>query len=276
MGRAEPLRRLASARRRGAHHQRRRLLASSISSGVAGTPTKFLVGFDPKATPAAMVDAVREKLPVQTLAELRASSTALCDLVDGLSADAWLRWPSHPSAMSVSPQSPITRCGTCGCTSATSCSPSGSCRTEEDDEVLACLRNAAAINAGFALMTGVATPTTSFSRPPIPRLTSCSLSTRSCRRAPTRLARCRGARRSRRRSRRDAQHPCSVRSGGARRQTVVDLRPRGHLRGRLTSWEHPAVRRGAPSVLLQKPDDFGDALGANVRVGCFVASIHLR
>ena len=63
---------------------------ASISSGLAGSPTKYLAfGFDPKATPAALVDAVREKSPVETLAELRASSTVLCDLVEGLSTDEW-------------------------------------------------------------------------------------------------------------------------------------------------------------------------------------------
>ncbi|RPI05477.1 MAG: hypothetical protein EHM63_09270 [Actinobacteria bacterium] len=89
-----------------------------------------------------------------------ASSTALCDLVNGLSADAW----------SVLAESPL------GHVSLTAVAhhalwdawiherdvvlPLGLTPSEEVDEVLASLRNAAALNAGFALMAGVATPTT--------------------------------------------------------------------------------------------------------------------
>jgi uncharacterized protein (TIGR03083 family) len=43
---------------------------SSIAAGLAGTPTRVLEGFDPKATPAAMVDAVSAKAPADALAEL--------------------------------------------------------------------------------------------------------------------------------------------------------------------------------------------------------------
>ncbi len=132
----------------------------SISSGVAGTPTKFLVGFDPKATPAAMVDAVREKTPSETLTELRASSTALCELVDGLSADAW-------SALAESPLGHVSVAAVAHHAlwdawvhERDIVLPLGLTPSEEDDEVLACLRQSVAINAGFAVMTRVATPTT--------------------------------------------------------------------------------------------------------------------
>ncbi len=62
--------------------------------------------------------------------------------------------------MSVSPQSPTTLSGTRGCTNRDIVLPLGLVPNEEDDELLACLRNAAALNAAFALMAGVATPTT--------------------------------------------------------------------------------------------------------------------
>jgi uncharacterized protein (TIGR03083 family) len=132
----------------------------SIASGLAGTPTKFLVGFDPKATPAAMVDAVREKTPAETLSELRASSTALCDLVDGLSVEAW-------SALAESPLGHVSVAAVAHHAlwdawvhERDIVLPLGLTPPEEDDEVLACLRQAAAINAAFAVMTHLATPTT--------------------------------------------------------------------------------------------------------------------
>ncbi len=133
---------------------------ASISSGVAGTPTRYLVGFDPKATPAALVDAVRQKTPTETLEELRASSTAVCDLVEGLSPDEW----------SVLAESPLGHVSVAAVAHHALWDawvherdivlPLGLAPTEEDDELLACLRNAAALNAAFALMAGVATPTT--------------------------------------------------------------------------------------------------------------------
>src|SRR6266508_1807058 len=54
---------------------------SSIAAGLAGTPTRVLEGFDPKATPAALVDATSAKAPADTLAELAKSDDALCELV---------------------------------------------------------------------------------------------------------------------------------------------------------------------------------------------------
>jgi hypothetical protein len=57
---------------------------SAIAAGLAGTPTRVLEGFDPKATPAAMVDSVSAKAPADTLAELVQSDDALCEPVAGL------------------------------------------------------------------------------------------------------------------------------------------------------------------------------------------------
>ena len=134
---------------------------ASISSGLAGSPTKYLaLASIPKATPAALVDAVRQKSPAETLAELRASTTALCDLVDGLSSDAW-------SVLAESPLGHVSMAAVAHHAlwdawihERDIVLPLGLTPSEEVDEVLACLRNAAALNAGFALMAGVATPTT--------------------------------------------------------------------------------------------------------------------
>lgn len=133
---------------------------ASIANGIAGTPTRFLVGFDPKATPAALVDAARDKSHAETLDEICASSTALCDLVAGLSDDAW----------SVAAESPLGHISVAGVAHHALWDawvherdvvlPLGLIPVEEGDEVLACLRQAAAINAAFAVMAGDANPTT--------------------------------------------------------------------------------------------------------------------
>src|SRR4029453_8313261 len=62
---------------------------SAIAAGLAGTPTRVLEGFDPKATPAGRGDAVTAKDPADPLAELVQSDDALCELVAGLDDRQW-------------------------------------------------------------------------------------------------------------------------------------------------------------------------------------------
>jgi uncharacterized protein (TIGR03083 family) len=54
----------------------------AIRSGVEGNPTRFLADFDPKATPATMVDAVRAAAPSETLASFLDASGKLCATVE--------------------------------------------------------------------------------------------------------------------------------------------------------------------------------------------------
>src|SRR5918998_1243867 len=61
---------------------------ASVNAGLAGEPTTWLRGFDPKATPAAMVESAGPTSPAATLAELRAATTALCDVIEGLDEHA--------------------------------------------------------------------------------------------------------------------------------------------------------------------------------------------
>jgi uncharacterized protein (TIGR03083 family) len=61
----------------------------AISSGLGGEPTRYLEGFDPKATPAAMVESARATDRAGIVAELQASDRALVDLVAGLDGDGW-------------------------------------------------------------------------------------------------------------------------------------------------------------------------------------------
>jgi uncharacterized protein (TIGR03083 family) len=131
---------------------------SAIAAGLAGTPTRVLEGFDPKATPAAMVDAVSAKAPADTLAELVQSDDALCELVAGLDDQQWSTiaegppgfvpirllvhhalWDSWVHERDVG-------------------LPLGLAVAEEPEEVLACLQYVAGFGPAVALTLGKAKP----------------------------------------------------------------------------------------------------------------------
>ncbi len=62
---------------------------ASVQAGVAGAPTRYLVGFDPKATPALMVAGMRELAPADVLAQVAASNDRLLGLLATLDEDGW-------------------------------------------------------------------------------------------------------------------------------------------------------------------------------------------
>lgn len=61
----------------------------SIVHGLRGEPTRYLQGFDPVATPAQMVDAVRTLSSADVLSQYQESVEALADVVTGLDDAAW-------------------------------------------------------------------------------------------------------------------------------------------------------------------------------------------
>ena len=67
-----------------------------IESGLAGEPTRFLARFDPKATPASLVDAQRDKSPAETLAFFLDACEALCTTVESLDDDGWTAIAESP------------------------------------------------------------------------------------------------------------------------------------------------------------------------------------
>jgi uncharacterized protein (TIGR03083 family) len=64
--------------------------AISVAAGRKGTPTRYLTAFDPVATPAQLVDAVRGQTPAETLAAFTESNAALEQALTGLDAAGWL------------------------------------------------------------------------------------------------------------------------------------------------------------------------------------------
>jgi uncharacterized protein (TIGR03083 family) len=61
----------------------------SISAALAGSPTRFLDGFDPVATPEALVEPTRTLAPAKVLDQYVRSVEAFARAVDGLSDSAW-------------------------------------------------------------------------------------------------------------------------------------------------------------------------------------------
>jgi uncharacterized protein (TIGR03083 family) len=63
--------------------------ALSITSGLAGEPTRFLASFDPVQTPAQMVEGMRDMTPADVLDRYVETADGLAHTVDGLDDDAW-------------------------------------------------------------------------------------------------------------------------------------------------------------------------------------------
>lgn len=126
----------------------------SIASGAAGAPTRMLVGFDPKATPARLVDAVRGASPEDTLASFIQATEALCATLESLDDAGWTAPSESPLGhVSVSAAAHhalwdawIHERDVLG--------PLGMTQEEEPDEILASLRYVAALSPAFALQSG--------------------------------------------------------------------------------------------------------------------------
>jgi uncharacterized protein (TIGR03083 family) len=130
----------------------------SIAAGLAGEPTRYLADFDPKATPAAMVDAAGSPPPAETLAGLAASSEALCDAVAALDDDQWstiVEVPAGHLPIRILAHHALWDCWVHERDVAL---PLGLPVVEEPDEVMACLRFAAALGPAFAVENDRSTP----------------------------------------------------------------------------------------------------------------------
>lgn len=61
----------------------------SVRAGLAGEPTRFLAGFDPRETPALMVAQMRELTPAEVLGQLVDSNDAFLDVLGKMADDDW-------------------------------------------------------------------------------------------------------------------------------------------------------------------------------------------
>ena len=123
----------------------------SMAAGLAGEPTRVLVAFDPKATPAAMVSTMQELTPAETYAQLVAGHEELYRFVAGLDDEGWSTLAESPSG-----HAPISVLAHHALWDAwiherDVLLPLGLVPIEEPDEILASLRYIAALGPAFWL-----------------------------------------------------------------------------------------------------------------------------
>ncbi len=126
---------------------------ASIRSGTAGKPTEYLAGFDPAASPIAMV-AASALSPSELGDKMRSSAQSLNDLLASLSPDDW-------EALAEAPPGHLTVSAVTHHALWDSwiherdvLLPLGIDVAEEPDEIEACLRYASALAASFGVIDG--------------------------------------------------------------------------------------------------------------------------
>ena len=127
----------------------------SIGAGLRGDPTRFLASFDPVASPVELVAAAGPLDDGEVLARFRASTQALEDLVSSLDDTACEQQaeapPGHIAVAAVLHHALWDS----WIHERDLLEPLGVAQVEEPDEIVAALRYAAALNAGFPLTQGI-------------------------------------------------------------------------------------------------------------------------
>ncbi|MGD0391189.1 MAG: maleylpyruvate isomerase N-terminal domain-containing protein [Acidimicrobiales bacterium] len=126
----------------------------SISSGLAGEPTRFLTGFDPVSTPASMVAAMSEQSPAELLVQFDESNQALADAIGDLDADSWTAVAEAPPGHLPVPAVVLHALWDSWVHERDIVLPLGVDLVLEQDEVTACLLYAAAVGPIFLAAQG--------------------------------------------------------------------------------------------------------------------------
>lgn len=126
----------------------------SATAALAGVPSRYLIGFDPVVTPAAMVDGMQDRAPASVLASYLEGIEALGTALTGLDEAQWSlpgeappgHVPLHALARHALWDAWIHERDIV--------LPLGEAPVEEPDEVLACLQYAAALGPALLAITG--------------------------------------------------------------------------------------------------------------------------
>jgi len=127
---------------------------ASVLAGLAGTPTRLLTGFDPAATPALMVDAMRALTPAEVLDQFVQSNEAFLGTLAGLDEPGWSMPAEAPPGHIPVRLLAQHALWDCWIHERDVALPLGSIPAVESDEVSSCLRYAAALSPGFSIMHG--------------------------------------------------------------------------------------------------------------------------
>jgi uncharacterized protein (TIGR03083 family) len=126
----------------------------SITSGLRGEPTRFLEQFDPKATPAAMVEAARDASVNETRDRYLAACDALGATVESMTTDQWRATGEAPVGHVGLDVVAHHALWDCWVHERDMLLPLGVSPVLETDEVVASLRYAAALGPAFAHLAG--------------------------------------------------------------------------------------------------------------------------
>ena len=127
---------------------------ASMRAGLAGAPTRMMVGFDPAATPEVFVAPLRELAPAEVLEKFVASNEAFIDIVEALDDRGWTALAESPAG-----HVPIRlivhhALWDTWIHERDIAIPLGLSTPEEPDEVTSCLRYAAALGPALAITAG--------------------------------------------------------------------------------------------------------------------------
>jgi len=126
----------------------------SVRQGLAGTPTRYLVGFDPAATPAQMVGAMSELTADEVFDQFVTSNNGFLGVLSELDADGWMTLAETPPG-----HIPIRLLASHAVWDTwvherDVALPLGMTPPIETDEVMASMRYAAALSPGFIISEG--------------------------------------------------------------------------------------------------------------------------
>jgi uncharacterized protein (TIGR03083 family) len=127
---------------------------ASVLAGLAGTPTRVLVGFDPATTPDRMVAPMRALAPGEVLDQLATSNDAFLDVMGELDDRGWATLAESPAGHVPIRVIAHHALWDCWVHERDIALPLGSIPPAEPDEVVSCLRFAAALGPSFAIGAG--------------------------------------------------------------------------------------------------------------------------
>jgi uncharacterized protein (TIGR03083 family) len=123
--------------------------AFSITSGLAGAPSELLATFDPVATPAAMVDAVRAQAPGETFERFCATNDALAAVVGDIDDAGWSTLAEAPPGHVAIRAVVLHALWDAWVHERDIVLPLGLDVVDEPDEIVGCLQYAAALGPAF-------------------------------------------------------------------------------------------------------------------------------
>jgi uncharacterized protein (TIGR03083 family) len=128
--------------------------AASVTAGRTGAPTRFLVGFDPVATPAQMVAGAPEVPDGELLDRLTTTTESLAEALDGLDAAGWAQLAEAPPGHLAISEVAVHALWDAWIHERDICLPLGIDVPTEDDEVDAVLRYAVSIGPALQTASG--------------------------------------------------------------------------------------------------------------------------